>query len=215
MPVRIASSCKCSSVLARFSDFFFQQLLARSHDVAALLVQLDDADFDVLALQAVEIADRAKVDLGAGQERARAENVDRQAALDAVDDASLDGGLVVVGFLDLVPGVQALRLLVGEIDVALFGVALLAHDVDFVAGLDVDVAFVVLELGHRYDAFGLVADVDDDVLGVTFSTVPVTICSSFSAASVWACSCSNVSRAVAKSSMAGLFFGARGCGGRR
>ncbi len=26
---------------------FFQQLLTRSHDVAALLVQLDDADFDV------------------------------------------------------------------------------------------------------------------------------------------------------------------------
>ena len=144
MPVRIASSCSCSSVLSRFSRLlFFQQLLARSHDVAALLVQLDDADFDLLALQAVEVADRAQIDLRTGQERARAENVDGQAALDAIDDAGLDRSLVVVGLLDLVPGVQTLRLLVREVDVALFGVAGLAHDGDLVAALHGDVAFVV------------------------------------------------------------------------
>ncbi len=77
----------------------------------------------VVTLQAVEVAHRAQIDLRAGQESARAKNVDRQAALDAIDDASLYRSLVVVGLLNLVPGAQTLRLLVREVDVALFGVA--------------------------------------------------------------------------------------------
>ena len=67
---------------------FFQQLLARDHDVAALLVQLDDADFEVGALQRIEIAHRAQIDLRSGQERARAQDIDRQAALDAIDECA-------------------------------------------------------------------------------------------------------------------------------
>ena len=51
---------------------FFQKLLARDHDVAALLVQLDDGDFQGLTLHAVQIADRPQVDLRAGQKGARA-----------------------------------------------------------------------------------------------------------------------------------------------
>ena len=143
---------------------FFQQLLARDHDVAALLVQLDDANFDLVALQAIEIAHRAQIDLRTRQEGARAQDVDRQAALDAIDDAHLDRRLVVEGLLDLVPGAQPLRLLVGEVDVALFGVAGLAHDGDLVAALDRDVAFVVLKLRHRNYALRLVADVHHHVL---------------------------------------------------
>ncbi len=83
---------------------FFQQLLTRSHDVAALLVQLDDADFDVLALKRVEVAHRAQINLRAGQKRACAENVDGQTALDAVDDARFYRRLVVEGLFDIVPG---------------------------------------------------------------------------------------------------------------
>ena len=54
-------------------------------DVAALLVQLDDADFDLGADVAVEIAHRAHLNLRAGQERLDAD-VDGQTALDAADD---------------------------------------------------------------------------------------------------------------------------------
>ena len=161
----MASSCSCSSVLPRFSRLlFFQQLLARSHDVAALLVQLDDADFDLLALHAIEIAHRPQVNLRAGQKGARAHDVHGQAALDAVDDPGLHRSLVVVGLLDLVPGLQALRLLVREIDVAFLGVARFAHDGDFVAALHRDVALGVGKLGNRNDAFGFVADVHHHVL---------------------------------------------------
>ena len=113
MPVSTAPSSRCvHRLVALAGDFFVEDLLAADHDVAALLVHLDDADFHVLALQGVQVAYRANIYLRAGQERARADNVHRQAALDAIDDASLDGSFVVVGFFDLVPGVQTLRLLV-------------------------------------------------------------------------------------------------------
>ena len=151
-------------MVALLGLLFFQQLLARGHDVAALLVQLDDADIDLVTLQAIEIAHRAQINLRTGQKGARAQNVDGQAALDAIDDARLDRSLIVEGLLDLVPGAQALRLLVREVDVALFGVAGLAHHGDLVAALNGHVAFVVLEFRDRNHALGLVADVDHHIL---------------------------------------------------
>ena len=59
---------------------------------------------------------------------------------------ALIGLLLVVSFLDLFPGPQALRLLVREVDVALFGLALVAHDVDFVARLELGLALVIEHL---------------------------------------------------------------------
>ena len=53
----------------------------------------------------------------------------------------------------------------GEVDVPLFCLALLPHDVDFVAGLDLGLAFVVENLGQRQHAFGLRADINHDVGG--------------------------------------------------
>ncbi len=110
---------------ALFADLFFEQLLARNNHVAALLVQLDDADFDVLALVAVEVAHRPHIHLRPGQEGARAQNVYVQAALHAVNHAALDGRLFVERFLDLVPRAQPRRLLVRELGVALFRLAVL------------------------------------------------------------------------------------------
>ena len=162
--MRTDPSSRCSSVLrALFVLLAFEQLLARDHDVAALLVQLDDGDFDGLALHAVQIADRAQIHLRAGQESVRAENVDGQAALDAVDHDGLDRLLLVVGLLDFFPGVNALRLLVREVDVAFLGLALVAHDVDLVAGLELGLALVIENLRQRQHAFRLGADIDDHV----------------------------------------------------
>ena len=141
----------------------FEQVLARDDDVAALLVQLDDRDFDGLALHAVQIADGAQVNLRAGQKRVRAENVDGQAALDAVDDDGLDRLLLVVRLLDFFPGVNALRLLVREVDVAFLGLALVAHHVDLVAGLELGLALVIEHFRQRQHAFRLGADIDDHV----------------------------------------------------
>ena len=159
-PVSTAFFQVLESLRALFVLLAFEQFFARDDDVAALLVELDDGDFDGLALHAVEVADGAQVYLRAGQEGARAENVDGEAAFDAFDDDGFDRLLLVVGFFDFVPGVNALRLLVRKVDVAFLGLALVAHHVDFVAGLELGLALVIEHFGERQHAFGLGADVD-------------------------------------------------------
>src|SRR5262245_25483544 len=76
--------------------------LAREHDVAALLVDLDHAHAQLLALEAVQVAHRPHVDLAAGQERPHPD-VDGEAALDPFDDAAGDDAALLVGALHLVP----------------------------------------------------------------------------------------------------------------
>ena len=90
----------------------------------------------------------------------RAVNVDRQTALDAIDHDRLDRLLLVVRLLNFFPGVDALRLLVRQPDVSLLGFALIAHDIDFVAGLELWLALVVQNFREREHAFRLCADVD-------------------------------------------------------
>ena len=120
---------------------FFEDLLAADHHVAALLVQLDDADFNLLAEIAVEVAHRANLKLRAGQERLHAD-VDGEPALDAAHHRAHHGRLVVGGLLDGVPHAQALRLLVAD-EVAAFRLLALDHHVDHVAGLELDCSGVV------------------------------------------------------------------------
>src|SRR5271165_2830589 len=136
-------------LVALLGLLFFQQLLARRHDVAALLVQLDDADFNVVALHPVQVADGAQIDLRTGEEGARSQDVNRQPPLDAINNAGRYRSLVIEGLLNLIPSAEALRFLVGEIDVSLFSVAGLADDGDLVTALHADVALVVMQFRDR------------------------------------------------------------------
>ena len=147
-------------VLLLLGVLLLEQRLAREHDVAALLVDLDDAHAQLLAAQRVEVAHRAHVDLRSGQERADAD-VDREPALDALDDAADDDLALGVGLLDLVPDLHLLGFFAREDDVAFAILGALEQHVDDVAGLHGDLAVLVEELADRDDAFGLVADVDD------------------------------------------------------
>src|SRR5690606_5795325 len=63
-----------------------EQHPARQHDVAALLVELDDLEIKVLADEGVEVADRPEIDLAARQKRLHA-------ALEQHREAALDAGL--------------------------------------------------------------------------------------------------------------------------
>ena len=148
-------------VLLLLGVLLFEQRLARQHDVAALLVDLDDAHAQFLAAQRVEVAHGTHVDLRAGQERAHAD-VDRQSALDALDDAADDDLALGVGLLDLVPDLHLLGFFAREDDVAFAILGALEQHVDDVAGLHRDLAVLVEELADRDHALGLVADVDDD-----------------------------------------------------
>ena len=148
-------------VLLLLGVLFFEECLAREHDVAALLVDLDDAHAQFLSAQRVEVAHGAHVNLRSGQERAHAD-VDRQPALDPFDHAADDDLALGVGLFDLVPDLHLLGFFAREDDVAVAVFGALEQHVDDVAGLDRDLAVLVEELVDRDDAFGLVADVHDD-----------------------------------------------------
>ena len=154
-------------VLLLLRVLLLEEDLAGQHDVAALLVDLDDAHPQFLAAQRIEIAHGAHVDLRAGQERADAD-VDGEAALDALDDAADDDLALGVGLLDLVPDLHLLGFFAREDDVAVAIFGALEQHVDGVAGLHGHFAALVEELIDADDAFRFVADVDDDFRGGDF-----------------------------------------------
>ena len=139
-----------------------EDFLAADDDVAALLVELDDADFNLLAEIAVEVADGANLKLRAGQECLEAD-IDSEATLDAADDGACDRRFVVGSFFDCVPDAQALGPLVAD-QVAAFGLLALDDHVDDVAGLELDGSGVVLNLLERHQPLGLQSNIDDQVL---------------------------------------------------
>src|SRR5690606_26417943 len=141
-----------------------EEHLAREHDVAALLVDLDDAHAELLPLERVEVADGPHVDLAARQERADAD-VHGQAALDAFHDAADDDLAFRKGAFDLVPDLHLLGLLARQHDVAFAVFRALEQHVDHIALADDDGAGFVEELVDADDAFGLVPDVDHDFIG--------------------------------------------------
>ena len=150
-------------LLARFL-LDLDDRLAREDDVAALLVDRDDLEIQVLAAQRLEVLDRLDVDERARQERLDAD-VDGEPALDPVDDAAADGRARAVGLLDLVPDLHLLGFVLREDDVAVLVLRPLEENVDRVALLDRDLAREVGELGERDDALRFVADVDDHFRG--------------------------------------------------
>src|SRR5687768_15951197 len=139
----------------------FKEHLAREHDVAALLVDLDHAHAELLPLQRVEIAHRSNVDLAARQKRADA-NVHREAALDPFHDAADHDFAFGKGALDLVPNLHLLGLLARQHDVAFTVFRALEQHVDHVSFTNNYLAGFIEEFVYGDDAFGLVADVDDD-----------------------------------------------------
>ena len=155
--------CSFFQVLERlaalFRLLFFQQLLARDHDIAALLVELDNRDFEGLAFHAIEIANGPQIDLRARQESLRSLDIDRQPTLDAVHDHALDRLLLVERLLDLVPRPKPRGPLMREVDIPLFRLALLPEHIDRVAGLELGLAFVIQNLRDWQHAFRLRADI--------------------------------------------------------
>ena len=140
---------------------FLDQVAARQHDVAALVVDLDDLAFQRLAEEIVQVAHRHHVDLRARQERVHAAHVDQQAALDlALDDAADDLALFAGGG-HVVPVALLFRARLAQHHHAVFVFETLQQHFDFVA--DVDFA-QILEFGGGQQAFRLVADVDQHFL---------------------------------------------------
>src|ERR1700736_4676872 len=140
----------------------FEEFLARDHDVAALLVELDDANFDLCTDVPVEVAHRANLNLGAGQECLDAD-IDRKATLDAAQNHSLDRGLGVGCLFKLVPDLVTQRLIVAN-QVAALGLFTFHNHFNGVTRIELGHTIDVQNLLEGDEPFGLQADIDDHVL---------------------------------------------------
>ena len=134
----------------------------RDHHVVALLVELDDLELERLAFEVGGVAHRAHIDQRAGQERADVVDLDGEATLHAArDDAGDDFGFVERLF-EARPGAGTLGLFAREAGFAGAVFHRRRGRLRRVAGLDFDLAALILELFDGDDGFGLQADVDDD-----------------------------------------------------
>ena len=139
---------------------------AAEHDVVAVLVELDDLGLDALADVRLQVAHPAQLDERGRQEAAQAD-VDDEAALDDLDHRTLDDAVLLLDPLDRAPRPLVLRPLLGQ-DQAAFLVLLLEDEgLDLLAERDDLVRVDVVadaQLTRRDDAFGLVADVEQDLV---------------------------------------------------
>ena len=136
----------------------------RDHDVIALLVELDDLEFERLVLEVRGIAHRPHVDQGAGQKGAHVVDLDGEAALDPAGDDADDHFLFLEGRLEARPGARPLGLLARQPGLARAVLDAVERDLDGLTDGDFDLALLVLELIRGYDGLGLQTDIDDDVI---------------------------------------------------
>ena len=134
---------------------------ARDDDIAAAAVHLEDLEGLGDVHQRPDVADRADVDLAAGQEGDGAAEVDGEAALDAAEDHALDAVAGGELGLELVPGGLAAGAVAAEHRLALDVLDAVDIDLDLVADLDLGLLARRGELAQRDAAFRLQADVDD------------------------------------------------------
>jgi hypothetical protein len=140
--------------LLQLGALLLQQHAARQHDVAALLVELDDLEPVLLADERVQVAHRAQVDLRAGQERLHAAaDGDRQAALHPRADRPFDQLVALARAGNLVPDLEAVCLLLGQHAQAVLVLPALQENVDLVALFDRDRAVGLRELVERDRSF--------------------------------------------------------------
>ena len=139
-------------LVALGGNLLFQDGLARNHDVAALLVELDDPYFDFLSLQRVQVAHRMHVDLRTWHEGFHA-YIHRDSALHPLHDLAFDRLLRVIGLIDLLPNSYALGAFVGEKDSAFLVFTALDHDFNFLARLEFHVAMGIRDFRNGDQAF--------------------------------------------------------------
>ena len=135
----------------------------RQHDVVAPAVQADHLELEFFALERLQVLDRLDVDQGTRQERPQTD-IDREASLDAVDHTARDHFPFLEAVLDLRPDAHALGLDLGEHHMTVGALRLLEQHFHFVADADLQFGVPGTEFVKRHQAFGLVADVHDDIV---------------------------------------------------
>jgi hypothetical protein len=108
-----------------------------------------------------DVADRPDVDLAARQKRHGAVEIDREAALDLVEDDAFDPLALVELLLEPHPALLAPGLLAAQHRLAERVLDALHVDLDGIADLHLAILGLGAELLHRHPAFDLQADIDD------------------------------------------------------
>ncbi len=103
--------------------------------VVAVLVQLDDLGFDLLAHVRLQVADPAHLHQRGRQEAAQPD-VEDQAALDDLDHRAGDHAVLFLDLLDRAPGALVLGALLGQDQAAFLVLLLEDQGLDVLAGLD-------------------------------------------------------------------------------
>src|SRR6185436_16031026 len=147
-------------LLALLGAGLFQHGAARHDDVAAAAVHFENLEGLRDVHQRRHVADRPDVDLRARQERDRAVEIDRKAALDLIEDDAGDLLVAVERLFELAPAFLAARLVARENRLAERVLDALEIDLDLVADLDLAAAAGAGELADRDATLGLRADID-------------------------------------------------------
>jgi hypothetical protein len=146
--------------------FLFDDRATRDHDVVAALVEFDDLELELLALEVARVAHRAHVHKRSGQERADVVELHGKPALDAAVDHALDDLALGEGLFEAGPGARALRLLARQAGLAGAVLDGVERDLNFLADVNIDFAAVILELVGRYHGLGLEPDAHDHDVGI-------------------------------------------------
>src|SRR5882724_9985700 len=147
--------------LALLGAGLFQHGPARHHDVAAAAIHLEDLEGLRIVHQRRDVADRADIDLRARQEGHRTVEIDREAALDLVEDDAVNLLVVVEGLFQLAPAFLAARLVARQHGLAEGILDPVEEHFDGVADLEIAFAAGTGKFAQRDAALGLQADVDD------------------------------------------------------
>jgi len=145
---------------------FFHHRAAGDHDVVTLLVQLDDLELEVLALEVGRVAHGTDIHQGARQEAAHLTQVDGEPALDLAADLTRYRLFRLEGLLEYLPCLVALGLFArqaGGTETVLDGIQ---RDFHLVANGDLEFSIGGDELLFRDHAFRLEAGVHHDEIVV-------------------------------------------------
>ena len=133
---------------------------AGDHDIPAAAIHLEDLERLIGADQGRNVAHRADIDLTARQKRHGAIEINREAALDPAEDDPGNPLAILVGLLQLLPGLLAARPLAAERGLAARGLEALDIDLDLVAHLHLGRLPRRGELLERHAALHLQSDID-------------------------------------------------------
>jgi hypothetical protein len=147
--------------LAFRAVFRLDHRTARHHDVVAALIQLDDLEFEFLALEIGGITHGAHIDQRTGQEGADIVDIDGETALDLAADHTLDDLAVFERLFQTFPDLRAFGFFARKTRGAKAVFDGVQRNFYSVAHGDFDFTLAIVKLFYRDNAFRFKAGVDD------------------------------------------------------